>query len=109
MNTIKEILKKFSEKNDLWNLTKIHGIECIQNYLKDNNNTESSNLKLDDFVFYKKNQSIIISPDSNNDDHFIIKTTYDLSLEIKTFRSGYYSLDVDQKGNIIDDWLYLDF
>ncbi|GAA3769692.1 hypothetical protein [Flavobacterium ginsengiterrae] len=113
MNTVKDILKNFSQKNDLWNLTKNRGIQCIENYLEDNGdniNTKSSNITLDDFVFFKRNQSVIVFPDSDNEGHLIIRTTYDLSLEkIKTFRSGYYSLDVDIEGNIIDDYLYLDF
>jgi hypothetical protein len=106
---MKNIINSFSEKIDLWNLTKNYGIKCIQSYIeKDSDNfTKKYNIKTEHFLFSKKNQSLICFNSENNS--FIIRTTYNLTLQTPTFSTtGFYSLDIDNEENIVDDCFFIE-
>lgn len=106
---MENIINTFSQKFDLWNLTQKTGIECLQNYIKNDtdNFVKANNIVLEDFSFSRKEQYFIDYNPKNKS--FIIRTTYNLTLQTDTLsRKGFYSLDIDNKQNIVDDWLTLE-
>lgn len=109
LDNITDILISFSEKHDLWNLTKKSALECIVNYLeeeKKNKTNELNDLTSKNFILEKKKQELIFWIGERKT--FILRTTYTLytdEQENQNFPFGEYSLDTDKKGEIADDWL----
>lgn len=101
MKNITEILLSFCEKHDLWNLTMESALECIKNYLEEENDDE---LLLKEISLRPKKQELVFWHYGN--ETFIVRTTYslhknnDFSIPI-----GDYAMDVNIEGEIIDDWL----
>jgi hypothetical protein len=109
VDNISDILASFSEKHDLWNLTKSSALGCIDNYVEEdkiNKTKELNGLTSINFILVKKNQELIFWAYEHKT--FILRTTYILytdKQENKSFPFGDYSLDVDNEGKPIDDWL----
>lgn len=101
MDEVIKILNDFSEKNNLWSKTKEAGIECVKNHLAE--------IKVENYAveFVRKQQALIFW--SYFDNSFIIRTTYNLKFNniFPNDLKNTYSLDVNQSGEIIDDWLIL--
>lgn len=102
MKEVIKTLKKFSDANDLWTRTKVAGVKSIFEHF------DEINMHHEPVDFIKKHQALIFW--NYFEDSFIIRTTYDLK-----FKSIYadnlkntYSLDVNEHGQVVDDWLILE-
>jgi len=108
MNIISDI-NEIAEKMNLWQETKKSALKAIEIYIAETLVMDFPNLnKLskDDFEFTEKIQSLIFW--KNGNEVFVLRTTYDLKLQKQGYSlSGYYSLDVNEKGEFVDDWLVL--
>ncbi len=103
-------IKSFTEKNDLWERTKSSGLSCLKNYIDEGTAKElgdTTGLTADKFIFIKKGQQLISF--NQTDQSFILRTTFALETSLADNKKilGYYSLDVDNNSDIIDDWLIL--
>lgn len=109
LDNISDILISFSDKHDLWALTKKSALECIDNYVheeRQNKTDELGGLTADNFVLERKKQELVFWFYGNKT--FILRTTYTLftdKQENQNFPFGEYSLDIDSEGKPVDDWL----
>jgi hypothetical protein len=109
VENISDILISFSEKHNLWSLTKKSALESINNCIekeKVNKTNELNGLTAENFILVQKKQELIFWAYENN--AFIIRTTYNLYTDKQKNQNipfGDYSLDVDKEGKIVDDWL----
>jgi hypothetical protein len=108
MHEIVDSLQTFSDKKDLWTLTKKKALEALDNYL-DKNRTETmfsfSGLTTKNFVFADQSQSLVFW--QFNGPSFVVRTTISLGRDNNPnqFTIGEYSLDVDSNGDIADESL----
>jgi hypothetical protein len=101
-------IKSFSDKNKLWTRTKTSGLYCLKNYLADGTAKELGDvtaLTAGKFIFVKKDQVLISF--NKTDQSFIVRTTFILETKLMDGKKicGYYSLDIDNNSNAIDDRL----
>ena len=96
-----------AEKLNLWEITKNLALECIKNEgLNDLRNDHSYNeVTVEDFIFTKNQQCLIFWNNLYGHTYFI-RTTYDLKVK-NAFKklTGYFSLDVDKEGKMLNEWL----
>ncbi|MCF6129060.1 hypothetical protein L1S35_05195 [Flavobacterium sp. AS60] len=103
MENITEILNSFSEEHDLWNLTKKSALECIKNYAEEEDNNE---IVFEEISLKSQKQELVFWEYGNKT--FILRTTYSLHKNNDfTIPIGDYAMDVDSRGEIIDDWLVI--
>lgn len=96
------IEKLHNDSDELWNKSKKYALKCLENYLQEV--YAGVDLQIGDFNFVKNKQSLIFWSDGYKT--YLIRTTYNLSVKKENnILAGYYSLDVDENYEIIDDWL----
>jgi len=105
---MEDIIKSFTEKNNLWERAKSSGLSCLKNYIDEGTAQEIvdiAGLTADKFIFTKKDQELISF--NQTDQSFILRTTFVLETRLANNKKilGHYSLDVDNNAVIIDDWL----
>jgi hypothetical protein len=102
-------LNTISTDLNLWEKTKNHAVKCIETYIVESFSLDypiHSKVTIDDFVLTKKNQSLIFWATGSKT--YVLRTTYDITLQNKIGDiNGYYSMDINENGDIIDDWLVL--
>jgi hypothetical protein len=101
-----EKLHEISE--EMWIKTKISALECLEIYLKENDDIHEEdfppNLSVEDFNLTKDKQSLIFCSGENKT--YILRTTYFVkALKENKNLDGFYSLDVDENYDVLDDWL----
>jgi hypothetical protein len=98
-----EILHNLSD--EFWDKAKISALGCLENYINENSNHDLllENTTITDFVFEKERQSLIFWDSGNKT--FILRTTYNIMFIQERKKIGYYSLDMNDKNEVVDDWL----
>ncbi len=101
-------LDAFSEKYDLWKLALSYGLTSLKNHFQDEPRECSDHFgehTLEDIQFLRLKQQLTFN--NGKEATFILQTFYSLVIEKgeTNINYGYYSLDVDSNGEIIDDWL----
>lgn len=110
-NTISDSLIEFSNKHDLLNRTKTDGLKCLSDWFKENPEEPKQlfpKLKPEDFIFDDASQTLIFL--FMNQKTFIVRTTYSLftTAKDKDDAVGFYTLEVNEDGEALDDYLHFD-
>jgi hypothetical protein len=104
MENISKTLIAFSEKHDLWNLTKKSSSECIKNYIEEE--IDNNELILEEISLRPQKQELVFWDYEN--ETFIVRTTYSLyKNNDSNVPIGDYAMDVNIEGEAIDDWLVI--
>ena len=109
MEELTDILLKFCTEHSLWERAKQAGIVSIDKYLKEDVAEADRlfpELTIENFNFRRRSQQLTFW--NHLTKTFVVSTKYDLFIgnqDQQTSPVGYYTLNVDSKGNAIDDWL----
>jgi len=106
MINITNQLEEFSDKYRLWDTSLNEGRNSLEQYFKDEPQEcvkHFGDYKLEDIQFVRRKQQLIFN--DGNATVFIVSTLYSLVIENTNADYGYYALDVDKNGKLVDDWL----
>lgn len=109
MEEVSELLLQFSTQHNLWEKAKVRGIEAIENYLKEDKAEADRlfpQLTTESFLFVEDSQKLTFWNRSQKT--FTTSTKYNLFTDKQMEQSspvGYYAMDVDSNGTVVDDWL----
>ncbi len=104
MENISKILIEFSDKHDLWNLSKKSSSESIKNYIEEE--IDENDLRIEEISLKPQKQELVFW--NYETETFIIRTTYSLHKNNDfNIPIGDYAMDVNIEGKIIDDWLVI--
>jgi hypothetical protein len=105
-------LREFSKTHDLLQTTIKHGIACLENWMKESPDEHKQlfpELPSTSFIFNSVSQQLIFF--QHEKETFIVRTKYALFTDKqrdKNIPVGWYALDVNQDGEVVDDWFHLD-
>jgi len=112
VHSVINTLSEFSETHDLLQTTIKYGTICLQNWMKespDEHNQLSPATTVANFIFDRVDQQLIFFQSDKKT--FILRTRYSLFTDKQSDRNkpvGWYALDVNQNGDVVDDWLHFD-
>ena len=110
MEKVVRSLIDFSITHNLWQTTIKYGIYCLENWIRENRdefNQLFPELVSSNFRFEEGSQHLIFS--EKGSEVFVLRTKYLLFTDCQNdVPVGWFALDVDINGEVIDDWLFFE-